>query len=70
MERGLSKSTTLPDESTLKYTIARWLSPIKQTSYDHNGIVPDVTLKFDENLWKTKREDNQLQAAVNYKFSK
>lgn len=52
----------LDDGSSLKYTIGKWYSP-KDENIDHQGIVPDIEIKFDMNLYTTKEIDNQLEKA-------
>ena len=50
-----------PDTS-LKVTIAKWLTP-NGNSISHNGITPDVVVKFDEEAFK-KGVDNQMVKAL------
>lgn len=49
-------------ETSLKVTIARWLTP-KNTSISDGGLTPDVVVKFDEKAF-LKGIDNQIDAAI------
>lgn len=55
------------DGSSLKYTIWKWYTPNNENL--SNGVKPwkwlkpDVEVKFDSNLYKTKHIDNQLETA-------
>ncbi|MBI5421198.1 MAG: S41 family peptidase [Parcubacteria group bacterium] len=53
---------TLSDGSSLKVTIARWLTP-KGTSLANGGLVPDYEINFTEEDAKNKR-DPQLSKAI------
>jgi len=57
------------DKSLLKYTIARWLSPLNRVSIDKIGIVPDKKVLFDRQYWRTQHIDTQLLAAETYQFT-
>jgi len=50
------------DGWSLKYTIGKRYSPSGK-SIDHTGIVPDIAIAFDPNLWATKAIDSQLEKA-------
>jgi carboxyl-terminal processing protease len=52
----------LTDDSMLKVTIARWLTP-KGTSISHNGIVPDYTVELTQEDILDKK-DPQLDKAL------
>lgn len=56
------------DKSLLKYTIARWVTPQKRISVDKVGVVPDKTVLFDGQFWRTKHIDTQLLAAEQFQF--
>ncbi len=56
------------DNSLLKYTVAKWLTPKNKISIDKVGIKPDKVVTFDEKLWKSKKLDTQLSAAEKYVF--
>lgn len=56
----------LPDNSSLRVTIAKWLTPLGR-SIDKEGVVPDVALKLTEKdieRMAQKNVDPQLDAAV------
>lgn len=53
---------TYGDNSSFKYTIAKWFTGKTQTGIDGIGIKPDIEVKFDEKLWKDGR-DNQMEYA-------
>lgn len=53
---------TYTDNSSFKYTIAKWFTGKTQTDIDGTGIKPDIEVKFDETLWKNGR-DNQMEYA-------
>lgn len=50
------------DDTMLKVTIAKWLTP-KGTSISHNGIIPDFVVDLTEDDYKNKR-DPQLEKAL------
>jgi carboxyl-terminal processing protease len=52
------------DDSSLKFTIARWFTWKFENGIDGVGIKPDVELEFDFDTFKTKKLDNQLNAAL------
>ena len=56
-----------PDQSAVKYTIAKWVSGRTHQSINGIGIVPDIEVKFDPDAAK-KGVDNQLEFAKDYKF--
>ena len=58
------------DNSLLKYTVAKWLTPIKKASVDGVGIKPDKVITFDEKLWRSRKMDTQMLAAQKYVFTK
>jgi carboxyl-terminal processing protease len=49
--------------TALKVTVARWLTP-NGTSISNGGLMPDVEVEFDAELFKEKEVDNQLQKAL------
>ncbi len=53
----------ITDDTSLKVTIARWLTP-NGTSISHQGLTPDVVVKFDEDAYKKDRTDTQLSKAI------
>lgn len=56
----------LPDGTSLKVTVAKWLTPYGQSISDH-GITPDILVAYDDKVKadkKTGKLDNQLEAAV------
>ncbi len=55
------------DNSSLKYTIAKWFSWKTQTWIDWTWIIPDIEIILDEDLYKNWT-DNQLEYAKNYSF--
>lgn len=52
------------DGSALKYTIAKWYTWKNEKWIDWVGIEPDTQIIFDQNLWREKQIDNQLQEAI------
>lgn len=52
----------LKDGSLLKVTVARWFTPAGK-NIDKEGINPDTEVKFDEEAYRNK-VDNQLEAAL------
>ncbi len=54
------------DGSTLKYTSAKWFTGKSHTGIDGVGITPDVSVEFDDDLWKKFKRDSQLQKALDY----
>lgn len=52
----------LPDRSSLKLTIAKWLTP-KEHSIQDNGITPDIEVKITKDDLNSKK-DPQLDKAV------
>lgn len=49
----------------LKITTAQWLTP-SGISISENGLNPDFVIEFDEDLYKSKEIDNQLEEAIKY----
>ena len=49
-------------ETSLKVTIARWLTP-NGTSISHNGLTPDVVVKLDEKKFASG-DDTQMDKAI------
>jgi carboxyl-terminal processing protease len=54
----------LPDGSSLRFTIARWLSPLGR-EFNGNGIEPDRTIELTEEDYEN-RYDRQLEEAIKY----
>jgi carboxyl-terminal processing protease len=54
----------LPDGSSLRFTIARWLSPDGR-DINKTGVVPDRKVELTEDDF-TKKYDRQLEEAVKY----
>ncbi len=52
----------LADGSAIRMTVARWLSPVHQTSYEGNGVLPDIVVKDDPG----GSTDAVLESAVDY----
>lgn len=61
---SVQEITAYQDNSTLKITIAKWLTP-KKRSINHIGVVPDQTVKITD-AQKADGQDPQLDAAKNY----
>lgn len=53
---------SLPDRSSLKLTVAKWLTP-KGNSIQDNGITPDIEIKMSKDDVKDKK-DPQLDKAI------
>lgn len=53
----------ITNETSLKVTIARWLTP-NGNSISHGGLTPDVVVKFDEEAYKKDKTDTQLNKAL------
>lgn len=56
----------LPDGTSLKVTVAKWVTPLGQSISDH-GITPDILVPYNDKIKtdkKTGKVDNQLTAAV------
>lgn len=53
----------ITDDTQLKVTIAKWLTP-NGISISHQGLTPDVIVKFDEDAFKKDGTDTQLQKAL------
>lgn len=54
------------DGSTLKYTSAKWFTGKTAIWIDWVGIMPDIELKYDDELYRKSKIDNQLQTALDY----
>lgn len=52
----------LADGSAIRFTVARWLSPVLQLNYEGKGVAADIVLPGDP----TPEEDAVLQAALDY----
>ncbi len=53
----------ITDDTSLKVTIARWLTP-NGNSISFKGITPDVVVKLDEEAYKKDKTDTQLEKAL------
>lgn len=53
---------SFPDHSSLKFTIGDWFSPAHQ-SVKGSGVVPDIEISRDAELYAKKQQDNQLEKA-------
>jgi C-terminal processing protease CtpA/Prc len=56
----------LPDGTSLKVTVAHWLTPLGHM-INGQGITPDIVVSYDGKTKTDKKKgtlDNQLQAAV------
>lgn len=53
----------ITDETSLKVTIAKWLTP-NGISISHNGLTPDVVVKLDEKKYLEDKTDTQLNKAL------
>lgn len=54
----------LSDGSAIRFTVARWLSPIAQETYEGRGVPADIVVTDDPAL--AGAEDSVLQAAIDY----
>jgi len=52
----------LSDGSAIRFTVARWLSPVSQQMYEDSGVQADIIVSGDTTL----DEDSVLQAALIY----
>jgi carboxyl-terminal processing protease len=52
----------LADGSVIRFTVARWLSPVSQLNYEGKGVPADIVVPGDP----TPEEDVALQAALDY----
>jgi carboxyl-terminal processing protease len=59
---SITATSALPDGSALRLTVARWLSPVHQESYEGKGVPPDVIAKDEPHA----AIDSVLQSAVDY----
>lgn len=57
----------LPQKTSVKITVAKWLTPNGNSISDH-GVTPDIIVPFKENL-KNKKADNQLDYALKVFYS-
>lgn len=53
----------ITDDTSLKITIARWLTPNGHSLSD-GGLVPDIEVPFDPEKYLKEKVDNQLERAV------
>ena len=61
---SVQEITNYEDNSSLKLSIALWLTPNKR-SINHLGIIPDQTVKITDEQ-KQAGQDPQLEAATAY----
>ena len=59
---SVQEQLDLSDGSSLKVTIAKWLTP-KGESIDKKGLVPDIEVEITEEDWE-KNRDPQLEKAI------
>lgn len=50
-------------KTSIKITIAKWLTP-NGISISHQGLTPDIEVKFDEEAYKKDKTDTQLLKAI------
>jgi len=62
---SVQEQVPLSDKSSIKITIARWLTP-KGHSINEKGLTPDVNLKMEEkkDIFSNPAEDKQLEKAL------
>ena len=60
---SVQELVNITDDTSLKVTIARWLTP-NGNSISHGGLTPDVVVKLDEEAYKKDKTDNQLNKAL------
>ncbi len=51
------------DKTELKITVAEWLTP-NGLSISKDGLIPDIIVEFDEEVYKKDKKDNQMEEAV------
>lgn len=58
----------LPNGTKYKITVKKWLTPNGNWVNDTEGIIPDIELSLDFKYYETleDKDDNQLQAAIDY----
>jgi carboxyl-terminal processing protease len=61
---SVQEITSYSDNSSLKLTIAKWLTP-KLRELNHVGVTPDQTVKITD-LQRQSGQDPQLDAAIQY----
>jgi carboxyl-terminal processing protease len=54
------------DGSAIRLTVAHWLSPVRQASYEGRGVLPDILIHSDLD----STDDRALRSAVDYLRSK
>lgn len=60
---SVQELVNITDDTSLKVTIARWLTP-KGNSISNGGLTPDVVVKLDEEAYKKDKTDTQLNKAL------
>jgi len=60
---SVQKPIILSDDSYLKVTIARWLTP-DGVSIDEKGLEPDIVVEIPEDLVEGEEKDLQLEKAI------
>lgn len=60
---SVQKPIILSDDSYLKVTIAKWLTP-NGVSIDEKGLEPDIVVKISEDWLEGEEEDLQLEKAI------
>lgn len=62
---SVQEQLNLSDKSSLKVTIAKWLTP-KGTSIDKEGLKPDIEIKEEQTEEEQDIQDIQLQKAIEF----
>ncbi len=60
---SVQELVNITDDTSLKVTIARWLTP-NGNSISNGGLTPDVVVKLDEEAYKKDGTDTQLNKAL------
>ena len=60
---SVQKPIILSDNSYLKVTIAKWLTP-DGVSIDEKGLEPDIIVEIPEDLVEEEEKDLQLEKAI------
>lgn len=59
---------TFPDHSSLKFTVGKWFSP-NHVNVSGTGLIPDIEVKRDAELYDASQIDNQLERAKEELFT-
>jgi carboxyl-terminal processing protease len=57
---SINTTANLGDGSAIRITVARWLSPVQQRSYEGSGVTPDIVVKNSAG----SEQDAVLQTAI------